>query len=462
VARRRLAAAVAWLCAAMVSISVAEAQVAAPAASNDEQEGHIALQETVFSRARPEFETEGLQLEDVLWEPLKRLGFIAHNAEAPAIISSGRAFVNVTAETEYDDNIFRTKGNRKSDIIYRLKPSVDINSDWENGALSLLLQGDFSHYGSFTDEDGSDILGRLRGFTEFGLAGEVAGELILSRRKEPRGAIEDPGAVFSPTFVLNKEGALRATYGFPDSFFAEAETRLRQLTFTSENLDRSSDDRMELELGTRGGWRAGSGSTLYIEPKYTTSMYDRTTDGFGLQRDAKKYQVSGGVEWDVSPLTYIDAKVGYFTRDFSEPTFNSVSGINYAASITWNPSEFITVKGQFRRDIEDVILQNTSSAVVTVYRLGLEYELLDNVLLHLDGAYETAVFNELARNDKVYAVATGVRYLINEYFFAGLRLSRTDRESTDSSLEYTDTRAMVYFGLKLCCTGDTARQRGGP
>ncbi|MBM3602045.1 MAG: hypothetical protein FJX35_27955, partial [Alphaproteobacteria bacterium] len=95
-------------------------------------------------------------------------------------------------------------------------------------------------------------------------------------------------------------------------------------------------------------------------------------------------------------------------------------------------------------------------------RLGLEYEFLDNLLVHVDGAYETTVFNELTRDDTIYSFGTGLRYLINEYLFAGLRLSRIERTSTLSSVEYTDHRATAYVGFKLCCTGSAIRQRGGP
>ncbi|MBM3600147.1 MAG: hypothetical protein FJX35_18215 [Alphaproteobacteria bacterium] len=114
----------------------------------------------------------------------------------------------------------------------------------------------------------------------------------------------------------------------------------------------------------------------------------------------------------MSPITYIEAKVGYFMRDFAEPRFDSVTGINYSAALTWNPSEFITVKGEFRRDIEDVVLLNTSSAVITLYRLGLEYEFLDNLLVHVDGAYETTVFNELTRDDTIYLYRNGNRLTV--------------------------------------------------
>jgi len=62
----------------------------------------------------------------------------------------------------------------------------------------------------------------------------------------------------------------------------------------------------------------------------------------------------------------------------------------------------------------------------------------------------------------IYSFGTGLRYLINEYLFAGLRLSRIERTSTLSSVEYTDHRATAYVGFKLCCTGSAIRQRGGP
>ncbi|MBM3600148.1 MAG: hypothetical protein FJX35_18220 [Alphaproteobacteria bacterium] len=284
----RSALALACLLACNLWLDAARAQTAAATSGEGDRDfSHMALEDTVFSRARPEFETEGLMLEDLLWEPLKYWGMIPQDAEAPALIGSARVFVNVTGETEYDDNVYRAR-NRRSDIIYRLRPSADIHSDWDNGSLSLQLAGDFAHYGSLTDEDYADISGKLIACTEVGAAGQLGGDLSLARKKEQRGAIEDLGSLFGPTIITIKEGALRAGYGFPDSLFGQVEGKLRQLTYTADGVDRSSDDRLEYELTGRGGWRSGEGSTLFIEPRYSASMYERSADSFGFQRDAKK------------------------------------------------------------------------------------------------------------------------------------------------------------------------------
>jgi hypothetical protein len=139
-----------------------------------------------------------------------------------------------------------------------------------------------------------------------------------------------------------------------------------------------------------------------------------------------------------------------------------VSGVNYAAAFTWNPTDFLTLRGQFRRDIQDVILQNTSSAVSTFFRLGLEYEFLDNLLLNVEGAHERVTFNEFARKDQETLIAMGTRYLINEYLFAGLRYAYVEHASEGSTLAYTDNRATIFFGMRLCCTNQEQRQRGAP
>ena len=124
-------------------------------------------------------------------------------------------------------------------------------------------------------------------------------------------------------------------------------------------------------------------------------------------------------------------------------------------------------------NIKTIFRDNVNLAYIPLTTLSFAFEYhfvghkpfiyhLDNVLLHVDGSYEKTVFNELARTDTEYTFAAGARYLINEYLFAGLRLSRVDRDSAGGTLEYTDNRAMVYFGVKLCCTDTAQRQRGGP
>lgn len=424
---------------------------------------HAAVEQAVLSRARPEFETEGLELSTVLWDPLKHLGLIGWNEPPPPAIASAKANVQATAETEYDDNVFRGRNSRRGDFILRLKPNLNILTDWENGQLQLSLNIESAHYTGFSRESYNDVQLKLGGETEVGEASRIGLDFSYDRKKEARGSIEDPGLLFDPTVATTLEGTLRAGRDLDQGPLVQGESRLRQTTFAGPGgLDRSSDDRVELDLLGRAGWRFGGGSIAYFEPRYIDSMYVNPADSFGFKRNAKRYQGSAGFEWDISPQTYVEARVGYFLRDFEEQRFNSVSGINYAAAFTWNPTDFLTLRGQFRRDIQDVILLNTSSAVSTFFRLGLEYEFLDNLLLNVEAAHERVTFNELARKDQESLIAMGARYLINEYLFAGLRFAYLEHASEGSTLAYTDNRATIFLGMRLCCASQEQRQRGAP
>lgn len=440
-------------------------QSALPAVPIDEarDSGHAAVEQAVLTRPRPEFETEGLELSTVLWEPLKHMGLVGWNEPAPRAIASAKAYVEATAETEHDDNVFRGQNRRRSDFIFRLKPNLRVVTDWDNGQLQVALNVESARYAGFSRESYDDVTLKLGGETDAGQAGKLALDFSYDRKKEARGSIEDPGQLFDPTIASLLESTLRAGYDFDQGPYALTETRLRQLTYTGPaGLDRSNDDRLEFDIKARTGWRFGGGSVAYLEPRYVDSIYDKPTDSFGIKRNAQRYQASAGFEWDISPQTYVEAQVGYFVRDFEETRFDSVSGINYAATFTWNPTDFLTVRGRFRRDIQDVILLNTSSAVATSFGLGLEYEFLDNLLLNVEAAQSRVTFNQLARKDQDTLLAMGARYLINEYLFAGLRYAYTEYSSEGSSLGYTDNRATVFLGMRLCCASQEQRQRGAP
>jgi hypothetical protein len=88
---------------------------------------------TVRDRPRPDYDPIGVPLG----------GFVA--------------FPSITVSSEYNDNIFATDDNTEDDIITRLRPNVDLRSNWSRHLLGLTLGADLGFYADNTDENFQDF-----------------------------------------------------------------------------------------------------------------------------------------------------------------------------------------------------------------------------------------------------------------------------------------------------------------
>src|SRR5690606_19742592 len=115
-------------------------------------------------------------------------------------------------------------------------------------------------------------------------------------------------------------------------------------------------------------------------------------------------------------------------------------GLTYGAALTWNPLDTITVNSAIQRMVQESTLSDVSGTLVTLYSLGVDYELDDNLMITTAGGITTSDFKGSDRNDFSYNFGGGLVYLINEYARARIggryeaRNSNTDGNDYDAMI----------------------------
>lgn len=357
-------------------------------------------------------------------------------------------------ESEYDDNILRTKKNRKDDIVLRARPSVSIaTDDWFPVNLNVSAFANIGRHIQYKEED-YEAFGTTAGLN-YDLAEDWTFNLQGSaERNLQRRGLDGDNLTNKPSLVWVYEAQAGLQYQ-GDPFAFRFSPVYRRFDFVDAGAQNNDDrDRQDYVLDFRFAYKVGANTTLFVDPSYTWVRYDNAVDDFGFNRDSQGYEVRVGVGYDASSLVYLEAGVGYFHRDYRDSRLKSANGISALAKFYWNPTETLSFEGQVSRGISESDASATGGsskgAVSTAASLRAGWSAADNILLDSGiGFYHFDYNNGISRNDKFYTFDVGGRWYLNEYLYTGLRYFHERRDSSVNSLDYRDNRVMLTVGGQL-------------
>jgi hypothetical protein len=357
-------------------------------------------------------------------------------------------------EAEYDDNVYRTKKDRKDDILLRARPSVSIATDeWFPINLNVNAFADIGRHIQYKEED-YEAFGTSAGMS-YDLAEDWAFNLggSAARNLQRRG-LDGDNLSNQPSIVWLYEANSGLVYqGDPFAFrFSPVYRRFDFVDSGSQNND--DRDRQDYLLDFRFAYKVGANTTLFVDPSYIWVRYDDPVDDSGFNRDSQGYDVRVGVGYDATSLVYLEAGVGYFHRDYRDPRLKSENGISALARFYWNPTETLSFEGQVSRGISESDASATGGsskgAISTAANLRAGWSAADNILFDAGiGFYHFDYNNGVSRIDKFYTFEVGARWYLNEYLYTGLRYAHERRDSDVNSLDYRDNRVMLTVGGQL-------------
>ena len=406
-----------------VGVSLLALAIGAPAVAQ------VARDESVLRARDPAYKANGVVMGGFIMYPTLELG------------------------AEYDDNIYRTKNDKKDDILFTVRPGVSIQTDeWFPVNFNVSAYGEIGRHIQYSEED----------YEAFGTAARMTYDLAEDWRFDVGGSVDrslqerglDVDSTASdPSIVWTYIASANLTYtGDPIAArFSPVYRRYDFLDAGSQNND--DQDRQEYLADFRFAYKLGANTSLFVDPSYIWVRYDDPVDDFGFNRDSQGYDVRVGLGYDASELIYVEAGIGYMRRNYRDNRLGSESGLSALARLYWNPTETLSIEGEFSRNISesDAVATGGSSkgAVQTGGTLRAGWLAADNVLLDAGVGFHHFNYNDTSRTDRFYLFDAGAKWFLNEYLYTGLRYAHERRDSTANSLDYRDNRVMLTIGGQL-------------
>jgi hypothetical protein len=341
----------------------------------------------------------------------------------------------------YNDNIYATENQTKSDFITQVAPSIAVNSLWSRHALNLHAGVDQYWYLHNSGENRFDYHVGADGRLDILRDTNVTGAASYAQLHEDRGLPTSPASAAEPTEykLFDSKVALNQAFnrittsliGTYDNYDYDDVAKIGGGT-----IDQSFRNRNEYTGSLKLGYLVSPDTSIYTQGTLNKRDYTDTTIP-GTDRSSDGYAVVVGSDFKLSRLAQGGIFVGYQSQSYDNPAFSDISGVAYGADVNWFVTALTTVRVNASSTIQESTITGNSGYTAQQVDLGVDHELLRNVILSGDIGYEKDNFDGIGRKDDIYSGKVGVNYLLNEFFAVGLNYSLTDRNSNQTGDDYT-------------------------
>ena len=375
-------------------------------------------------------------------EPPERRAKAIGEPYAPAGLGNDalRLYPSITVGSVYSSNAGQSSNNKRSDIGLRLKPDLQLKSDWSRHALTAGLEGNIIRYAGSSDFDTAtlDLFERLR----LDVRRHTTADINSSY------ALDEQGGTDATEHSLS--GSLAVTQDFgPMSARIAAGSNVR--LFEDAKLgngvieDNSDRDYIEPTLALRTIYNEYGVIKPYVEASYAPRIHTQAKDRNGISRDSTGYGITAGVQLDTGPIWAGDLGLTYLHRNYLAASLGSAEAFGLTGSLTWSPTELTTIVMATGTSLDESTVAGTPANSNWRASVDMTYALRDNVDLSAGAAVE--IEDTGTAFDKTYDGKLGVEWKFNPVlsWSAGYDLTWLDSGTADDS--YVEHR--VSTGLTI-------------
>ena len=338
----------------------------------------------------------------------------------------------------YDSNVFSSNTLKRSDIAAVVEPSLRAHTLWEQHGIDLRLDTQSTVYNQNSGLDQTNA--SLKGNAWFDISHDLAvlTDFQIAHLNEGVGTLSSPANAVQPTpydllsgdISLRKEfNRLTASIGFRTDSYDYQSTRAQDGSVINQDSRDGQiytlHSRIDYAISSSVGWFAGvEGNERNI----------RGTPGQSL--DSQGYRALSGITVALSNLVTGEFGAGYVQQRFVDPTIGTIDGPSYRARLTWRPTRLLDVHFNAEQLVTETADTSSAGVLANAMQLGIDYELLRNVILSVDGGYETDRFFGQQRKDRVTSTDASIKYLLNRFAAISVFHRYTNRNSDIPAFSY--------------------------
>ena len=346
----------------------------------------------------------------------------------------------LTIGTEYNDNIYATKNDKKSDWATVVNPKIDVTSNWSRHLLDLNAELKSAFYASESDEDYVDgrvfVNGRVDVRREAFIKARAGFERLHDERDDPDAAYawQEPARYYRTTADIAYHQGLNRFSITAGADFSSLDYRSVALKGGgSEDLD--IRDRNLYGVTARLAYELNPEVQPFVTARYEWRRYDREREAL---RDSKGYRIGVGTGFKLTGVTSSEIFAGVMNQDYADRGDNS--GFWYGMSLFWEPTRMTSVKVTGQSSIMETTRADASSINAWDAGVSIDHELLRNLLVGAMVKYDRYDYKGEDITDNDLTLGPSLTYLWNRNLSAKAQYAYRTTDSNVSERDFTENR----------------------
>jgi len=347
--------------------------------------------DTVASRKRPDYDPAGIRTGALL------------------------IFPTVSSTLGYDSNVYR-QASGVSDVFGRLRAAVQARTDLSRHAVAIDGYIDQRVYSKYTTDNALTYEAHLLGRLDFARGDRVTAEVRHTKAVVERGGASEILNTREPVqynislaSIDGRKAFGRLLLGLGGtvsySNYQNGETPAGAL------FDQQFRDLTLYQVRTDIGYALAAGPEVFISAAGEARRYRVVVPP--IIRDADSIEVLAGLRSDITPLLRGQFSLGYLRANFKDPTIPSRGALGVNIGLDYLVTPLTTLRAGVLRNLRNVASATAPAALVTEGRIGVDHELLRNLILSASTSYQLADYIGSDRSVRRITADGGAQWLIN-------------------------------------------------
>lgn len=363
---------------------------------------------TVMSRARPLYQSQGLQAGGFTVRPSLYEAF-GYNSNPNGSNAGTSAFLQTSA-------------------------AVSAESNWSRNALGVSLTADNYAYFAQPSQNYTNWAASLGGGYTIGSNNLSLGYSHLSLHQ----TLNDVGAVQSTTPVHYNVDDVRSDYTFDlGRYSVTPNIDVQNLTFDSatiqgKNVSQSYRNRVVVVGGVTGRYNLSDQRNLIVVLQGVDSNFANQVAG---QPSSDSTGVLGlaGLDYQADGPWRYRLLAGLEQRSFTASQYKTHIAPIVVGQAIWTPTGLTTVTGSIARTIEAPASVGNSGFTYTTASVGADHELYRNILLQGQVSVQLAQYLQGGGSQTSYTLGAGASWLLNRNVRLSLNYTFTETTSSQAT-----------------------------
>jgi len=225
-------------------------------------------------------------------------------------------------------------------------------------------------------------------------------------------------------------------------------------------FNQNTRDRDEFYYGGKAEYALSPDTAIFASLVGNTKEYDVDTRGRAASpgvpaivanraRDSEGYVASVGANFDLSQSIRGEVEAGYMEQTYDN--YADLDGFNAKGRVEWFPTELTTLNVAASRSIEDSVAANSAGYISNSASVGVDHELMRNVLLSASASYGKDKYAFIDRDDKRTSFNATGTYLLNRNVGLFLTYSYLKQDSAGAAKasSFSDNKIAASVALQF-------------